>query len=349
MLSKKLILFCLSLFLSIGAFAHAVLDIMPEPQPYDVTAYTGNTSNKSVKQRTFIKERGGRKDFFSTEFYDILGRTTGISYTSGKKTPDVSYEYYPGQNMSIWRTEGKDKSITVHKTVYRGPGDEPPLFTESATTLKGDTLSINNARFEYNADGLLLKRQDFLKHKVYATKTYRYDQKDLVWAEVRSPYSPTYNAVKFSYDNNHHVIAATDYFFRPGKTDTVASFFYTYDKDKLIAERDIDPSDPKKYISISYTYDDNGRISSMVSKEDTLYRQTTFQYTGKLLTKVTVKANDPYKLGKGYYTTSPNALTKMPMTNEFTYVYDDKGYLIKLTEVLNGVMLSALTYEMEYY
>jgi len=346
------LIFSLLLFV-IDCFGQENLDVKVDPTPYRVSGYMGKQDNKSVKRRIYIidyniKENNSR-DTMTIQDYDIIGNEIKHhAFSHGKKEYEITYEYYPKQKLRIWRRpEYNHEAGTVDRTWYYS-NDKIKRF-ENANFRKADTIDRGVVNFTYNKDSLLVLREDMAYGKIYLTKIYNYNGKDMVDAETKMGGNPNYNGVLYKYNADHLPVSQTKYYMRPNGRDTLLSHLYFYEDKKLISEQYKDGLDPKKDISVSYTYDKNNRILAAMSKEDTLYRQTSFEYAGPYLSKVTVTANNWSKLSREWFIFGPTPLTKMPMTYETTYYYDDKGYLIKTEDTLNGVLQMRKLYVIEYY
>jgi len=329
-----------------------LLDVKPAPRPANIASYTGKQDFKFVRQRIAVVDYDARnrnaKDTSSIINYDSAGRLEKyVLFEKGKRYSITTYAYPDGKNVTlVYMQNLSPRYLTFFRTRYDRQGRTLAVYHAEITN--NDTTSRGLSNYTYK-DGLLVKRQNFLNGKPVFVHDYMYHGADLQQAKTQNANSPASYTYVFQYDANHLLTGETEYHFYPKGIDTLHPAHFNYAGKMLVSETYSGIAGPKTQTTITYGYDPQGRINSRNDRSDTLYRNTTFTYTGPYISAVKISTNTwrAWKYGslmRGVFT-----LTPMPVSYETNYFYDDKGYLIKTTEKLNGTLQWSVTYSNTYY
>ena len=283
---------------------------------------------------------------------DALGNTTKYEYAYLNKLTKTCAPFH-GEQYSITINE-YDKNgnvILTKQTVQKQDSSEAKysitqnqynaLGLLTQVTLSGsDSSEKNISQYFYNNAGIQTEMRTGLHDEndsEYLTTSYYYD----AWNRlVRTEDSTDYNSGTVTYDLNGNVLTTTD---ANGNITT-----NTYDAlNRVIASESVHPTDASKNVSMTYTYDNMGRLTETTSND--LTTSYTYDALGRKVTEAEYR-ND-YSTFKGFFYVGVSQYVKqqivginnMLMYSNTGYVYDDEMRIIEVTE--NGTATVSYTYD----
>jgi YD repeat-containing protein len=347
------ILFFALFFNAISCLAQYQTDVKLTPTPYDVTAYKGQSSNRSIKKRIWLTDFAVSKpdcrDTITITEYDRNGRIIHhISFLQGKRSSVTDYSY-PQIGMTVWRSQSPGSRLAdVCQIMYDKSGKVN--YFNSISVVNNDTTARMLTRFIYNKDSLVLMREQSRGGKAFVTNTYQYKDKNMVMAEFKTAGSPYTAWIGMIYNKDHLPVKQNRYGLRGSVVDSSLLEAYTFAGKNLASVTRPDGSNLKSMVLSTFTYDEQGRIANETATQDTLYQRVSYAYQGKYLARITVIANiTRSSLAHGYLLPYLTRLPIIPAEFVTTYAYDNKGYLIKTEETLNGILQLRKVYLIEYY
>ncbi|MDN3598351.1 hypothetical protein QWY89_06800 [Mucilaginibacter myungsuensis] len=270
-----------------------------------------------------------------------------VSFLYGKRSLIANYSY-PMPGVAIWRSQRPgSRSTTVCKIVTLPSGKTDYFITWEL--MDADTTSRVLSRFFYDKDSLLVAAEDSRLGKPYQVTNYQYKDKRLVMAEFKTLSSPNTRWIGLIYDKEHLLQKQIQYGLRGSIVDSTTIGTYEYLGKNIFAQTRPDGSDPNKMIRTTYAYDLQSRIVGLSATLDTLYQKIIYEYKDKYLSRTTVSTNTGRTLAPGFYSPYINYSNKASVTLVTTYNYDNKGYLVRTEETLNGVLQSRRQNVIEYY
>lgn len=338
-----------------GTFlVNAQLAIRAEPNSTNILPGIINQKGLGIRQRIITMIRGSLGtvgDTIIINFYDKKGvETNSISFQKNQRNSYTEYSWSKDRKISYWKYDLKDKPgyTSSNKTVY--DKRDSILWFQNFDVLNKDTIDKPLVNFYYNDAGQLIRKKQSRKGVVYMNEDFSYSGKDMIRVEVNITGSAAITRYDYTYNQEHLPISIQESFLRGDKQEIYKTTYYQYLKGKLISKKFPDSSNPKLTVEISYSYDNQGRISTAKAKCDTLYRNVEFLYADNKLSKVKIEGNTMSKFSEVFWIYSNSYFKKKP---SFIFTkdlfYDEKGALIKVVDKIDDIQDNVTKYDLTYY
>jgi len=334
-----------------AAFSQAMLDVKTEPEPYTILYDKMNPEypvKSKISYSEYRKENGNRKDTLRMEVFDKKGELMKtVSYHNGRRTEATLYQR--GKNfMEWWQDQSKGDKVSkyISRTNYTSFGKFASF--NNATITNGDTVSTGKAKFTYNAERQLIRREDYTSGQMLIFRTFEYKKQNMIRAYIQVVNSVG-TRYEYEYNDKNQPVAKKVSLVRNGQPEVFEYNYYEYVGEQLISERFSDSQRPGVDVNAKYSYGPAGRLTDIKIQQDTLYRDIHYEYSQSKLKKISVKTNTWGGFNKFLLFIYTNPLLKAPIAYETEFFYDIRDNLVQIKELVNGELQSDRRYILEYY
>ncbi|RZL51003.1 MAG: hypothetical protein EOP00_01485 [Pedobacter sp.] len=338
---------------ALNCHSQDLLDVKVEQRPFDYFKLFEPKKEHPIKSIIYLQNNLVRPDTITKEIFTKDGKKLKyFSFQKGKLSSITDYKYFPEQNAYLWEQRYFDKSkyFYTSKTIKNKAGKDLSFY--NTTILNGDTISRQYANFNYNSEGLLVKREDGHDKLIALMRSYEYLGNDMVLAKTyTNPNSQDfYSAVAYQYNKEHLPIEKKAYLVRNGKADPALYSYYTYDNGLLIEEKYQGYDDKAKVTetTVNYQYNIKKQLIKLNASVDSIYKNIEYQYEGNKLKKVTIKTNTQIRLNREEFVYVDRTI-ETPFIFEKNFEYDEFGNLILIKELLNGQIYREFIKTISYF
>ncbi len=298
-----------------------------------------------ARQVIIIDYRDKRYDTLNIYSYDKMGRQSTWTDFEDNKRYCVTNLSYKDTLCIGWETMYRYGDRENSTKTYDAKGN---LLTYKYFRIKsGDTLLNEGSVYTYNSKKQLVKRQNIDHGQARSHVLYFYDKGRLARKEI------------YAFEGKNSYQEDLYYYNAAGLLDSTLSRrvnneekkelqyqAYTYKNRKpvKVIERNY-----KGELTITHhTYRADGKLDSSCAITDTAYYITTYEYLhGKLVAEKT--RTNVFPMAVASYASFRTKDLYREFVLEGSYKYDSRGNLVEWSTLLNGELVDARKFIIEYY
>lgn len=330
-----------------------------DTQPYITIQPLLNYNGKSLKRQTaitkFNKNFNSINDTSSITLFNTEGkRASIILFKRNKRQDEYGYSYYKlGLKSGFMEISNEHNQATkrINDTIFNK--DQTIAELTHKVVLKSDTAYRFAYQFTYDKSKRLVKKVYRINNSTlinYSELTYLGDKIQKIKFVPTPTIKNTYLETIFDYDTIGYLIKKEKFDVRNGIRKLINYNDYHYKNKKLIQEQYGTFDRIKDVTNTDYHYFDDGKLSMLTIRKDTLSKTITYNYNGALLSKVHGETNTTVGIDREFSSQIWLYREKsLPIKFDVEYLYDQKQNLIDTKYYVNGELRGDYQMQLEYY